>query len=181
MSANPASDMDTYIDALPSYRLREPVRPPVRYQTWNTPLLKPYNGFDGLERRRAAQLIYWLNDAGCLVKPSRCQICGSLHRVQFHSECYYLAMRPTAVCARCHRALHLRPWQWEAWRAIVEANSKTGKEWFVLAPRYGMDMAKHLRDQHGWEAARIERSPIQSLPVAISKVLPSNMMPHPKL
>jgi hypothetical protein len=75
----------------------------------------------------------------------------------------------------------MRPWQWQAWRKIVEGHAKTGQEWFVLVSRNGMDMAQHLRDQHGWEAARIERSPIQSLPDAISQVLPANLLHHPAL
>ena len=47
-------DLDGYIAALPVRVISAPRLPvPKRYQTWNFPLLKPYNGFDGTERRRA--------------------------------------------------------------------------------------------------------------------------------
>lgn len=181
MTIPPTLDIDAYIDTLPSLRLREPHRVPPRYQTWNYPLLKVYNGFDGTERRRGGQLIQWLEDAGCLVKPSHCEICGRRERIGFHSESYYHAVRPSALCRACHRALHLRPWQWDAWRRIVEAAAVTGREWFVVAPRYGIDIADHLRSRWGWCAADIERSPIFPLPDALAKLLPGNMLPHDQL
>lgn len=53
-------DCDAFIDALPSHRLREPRNPPTRYHVSQWPLLKPYNGFSGIERRRGGQLIRWL-------------------------------------------------------------------------------------------------------------------------
>lgn len=179
MNGSPAFDIDAYIDSLPSHRLREPSRVPSRYQTWNFPLLKPYNGFDGIERRRGGQLIQWLEDAGCLIKPSHCEICGRRERLGFHSESYYHAGRSSALCRACHKALHFRPWQFDAWRRIVDAVAITGREWFVLAPRYGIDIADHLRSLQGWGAADIERSPISPLPPTIVAMLPGNMLPHP--
>lgn len=168
-----ALDIDAYIDALPSHRLREPHRVPKRYKTWSSlPLLKPYNGFDGTERRRGGQLIQWLEDAGCLVKPAHCDICGRPERLGYHSETYYHATRSPALCRACHRALHMRPWQWQAWRKIVDAAAVTGREWFVLAPRYGIDIAEHLRKQYGWAAANIEKSPVAPVPEAIAALLP---------
>ncbi len=181
MTTSPALDIDAYIDALPSHRLREPVRVPTRYQTWNFPLLKAYNGFDGTERRRGGQLIQWLEDAGCLVKPSVCEICGRRERLSLHSESYYHAVRSSALCRNCHRALHMRPWQWDAWRRIVDAGAVTGREWFVSAPRYGIDIAGHLRRNQGWSAADIERSPISPLPHVIAMLLPGKMLGHPAL
>lgn len=172
-------DIDAFIDALPSHRLREPSRIPLFYRESRWPLLKPYNGFTGVERRRGGQLIAWLEDAGCLPRPSRCQICHSRERVGAHSECYFHVLRVVPICARCHRALHMRPWQWDAWRRIVDQAAVTGKEWFVLAPRYGIDIAGHLRERWGASVANIERSPITPLPTAIVAVLPGNMLPHP--
>lgn len=181
MSGSPSLDIGSYIDALPSHRLREPRRVPSRYQTSNFPLLKAYNGFDGTERRRGGQLIRWLEDAGCLIKPNQCEICGSRERLGFHSESYYHAARSSALCKSCHRALHLRPWQWEAWRRIVDAAAVTGQEWFVLAPRNGIEIADYIRGDLGWLAADIERSPISPLPDTITLLLPDNMLPHPHL
>jgi hypothetical protein len=178
----PALDIDAYIDALPSHRLREPQRVPQRYQTWSSyPLLKPYNGFDGVERRRGGQLLQWLEDAGCLVKPAHCEICRRRERLGFHSESYYHCVRSSALCRNCHRALHMRPWHWDAWRRMVDAAAVTGQEWFVLAPRYGIDIAEHLRNRWGWTAANIEMSPVAPLPEAIVAVLPCNLLHHERL
>lgn len=174
-------DIDAYIDALPSYRLREPRHAPSRYRTWNTPLLKTYNGFTGLERRRGGQLIRWLQDAGCLVTPTYCQICGSRDRVQWHSENYFSAIRAPALCSSCHRMVHLRPWRWNEWRRLVDSSAITGREWFALAPREGIDIAQHLRNRWGWDAARIDRSPITPLPETIAHLLPTNLLPHPSI
>lgn len=176
---SPAFDIDAYIASLPSYRLREPRIVPPLYQESRWPLLKPYNGFSGAERRRGGQLIGWLQAAGCLPRPTRCDICGSRERVGSHSETYAHVLRAPALCTGCHRALHLRPWQWEAWRRIVDRAAVTGREWFVLAPRYGIDIGQHLRDRWGATVMDIENSPVSPLPDAITALLPGNMFPHP--
>ena len=174
-------DIDGYIASLPSYRLREPRQVPPLYHESRWPLLKPYNGFTGIERRRGGQLIGWLQAAGCLPRPRHCQICGSRERVAFHSESYGHVLRPPALCAACHRALHMRPWRWDAWRGIVDAAAVTGQEWFAIAPRHGIDIAQHLRDCWGPSAMDIERSPIAPLPETIVALLPPNMLPHPDM
>ena len=123
----------------------------------------------------------WLLAAGCIAKPKHCDICGSRDRVNLHGENYYDVLRDPALCRACHRAIHLRPWQWDRWRRIVEASAVTGREWFMLAPRHGIDLAQHLRNKSGWSVADIERSPIAPLPDAITALLPSNMLKHPDL
>ena len=174
-------DIDAYIDALPSLRLREPRYAPPLYTEPRWPLLKPYNAFCGIERRRGGQLAGWLLAAGCIAKPKHCDICGSADKVGLHGESYYHVGRYPALCRRCHFALHLRTRQWDAWQRIVDAAAATGREWFVLAPRHGIDLSQHLRDRFGWQAANIERSPISPLPRVIEDLLPSNMLPHPCL
>jgi hypothetical protein len=175
-------DIDAYLAALPRRALLAP-RPnaPIRYRVWNYPLLKDYQGFTGTERRRASQLGYWLLAAGCLTLPERCEICASPGSTQMHGENYYDVPSDPALCRACHRAVHLRFWQWDAWRRIVDASAITGQEWFALMPRHSIDIAGHLRDTWGWCAADIERSPITPLPDAIAVMLPGNMLPHPVL
>jgi len=175
-------DIDAYIAALPRRVLTAP-RPnaPTRYQVWNYPLLKDYQGFTGTERRRAGQLGHWLLAAGCLTLPSTCDICGRPGPLGQHGENYYDVPSDPALCRACHRAIHLRFWQWDAWRQIVNASAVTGEEWFALTPRHSIDIAGHLRHRWGWRVVDIERSPIMSLPDAIAVVLPDNMLAHPRL
>lgn len=182
MRGEPTIDLDEYIAALPSRPLAPP-RPsaPTRYQAVSYALLKPYNGFSGVERRRGGQLGNWLRAAGCVTLPSSCDICGGPGPLGQHSETYYHVGRDPALCRRCHRALHLRSWQWDAWLRIVKAATRTGQEWFVLAPRYGLDLAGHLRARWGHQAADIERSPITPLPESIASLLPGNMLAYPDL
>ena len=181
MTSSPTLDIDAYIDALSSHRLREPRRVPPRYQESPWPILRAYNGFTGEERRRGGQLIGWLQTAGCLPRPSRCDICRSRERVAYHSETYYHVLRPAMLCNACHMTLHRRHFAWDAWRKIVDASTVTGREWWALAPRFGLDIAAHLRNRHGWQAADVARSPIAPLPDAIAGLLPGNMLAHPAL
>lgn len=176
-----ALDIDAYIDALPSHRLRQPLRVPLAYQESPWPLLRSYNGFTGEERRRGGQLIGWLQTAGCLPRPSRCDVCRSRERVNFHSESYYHVLRPASLCNACHMALHKRHFAWDAWRRLVDAHAVTGREWWAITPRHGLDIAEHLRARHGWAAADIEHSPIAPLPDAITALLPGNMLHHSRI
>lgn len=182
MTSQPTADIDEYLDALPVQPLFPP-RPdaPRRYQVSHWPLLKPYNGFTGEERRRGGQLAVWLLAAGCVALPAHCDICARRAPLSLHSESYYHVGRTTSLCRSCHKAIHLRPWQWDAWRKIVDEAAITGLEWFVLAPRYGLDIAEHLRSQWGWSVADIAASPMTPLPEFITARLPSNMLPHPEL
>lgn len=173
--------IDAYLDALPSHRLREPTNPPAQYQVPRWPLLKPYAGFSGVERRRGGQLAGWLQAAGCIARPTRCDICRSRDRVGYHSASYYHVGRYPALCRPCHFAAHRRFFEWDEWRRIVDAAAVTGREWFALAPRNRIDIAQHLRDRWGWRAADIERSPITPLPDLIVALLPNNMTAHPHL
>lgn len=182
MSNQPKIDIDEYLAALPVQRLSAP-RPdaPTRYGVTRYPLLKSYNGFSGEERRRGGYLALWLLAAGCVSLPERCDICARREPLQLHNETYYHVGRTPALCRPCHRAIHLRPWQWDAWRGLVDASATTGREWFALAPRYGLDIAQHLRNRWGWGVADIERSPMTPLPEFIASVLPGNMLGHPFL
>lgn len=176
-----AVDIDAYIDALPSYLLRDPLRVPLTYRESPWPLLRAYNGFTGEERRRGGQLIGWLQMAGSLPRPSRCDICRSREKVAFHSESYYHVLRPASLCNPCHMATHKRHFAWDAWRRIVDVHTVTGREWWALAPRHGLDIASHLRARHGWAAADVTRSPVAPLPDSVTALLPGNMLPHPHL
>lgn len=165
MTERPTADLDEYLAVLATRRLSAPRRvAPYHYQVSRWPLLKPFNGFTGIERRRGGQLAGWLLAAGCITIPDHCGICANPGPLGLHGECYYDVSRDPALCARCHCALHLRPYQWDAWRRTVDASAVTGGEWFALAPRHGLDLAQHLRDKFGWTVADVERSPMTPLP-----------------
>ena len=173
-------DLDEYLAALPTRELSPP-RPyaPRLYQVSRWPLLKSFNGFTGVERRRGGQLAGWLLATGCIAMPTRCDICGSRGPLSLHGENYYDATRDPALCRPCHRALHMRPYQWRVWRDIVDASATTGREWCALAPVHGLDLAQHLRQRFGRKVVDIERSPLSPLPEAIMSTLPNNMWKHP--
>jgi hypothetical protein len=182
MTGQPIGDLDEYLAALPTRQLSGPRhRPPKLYQVSRWPLLKSFNGFSGIERRRGGQLATWLLAAGCIAMPERCEICASLGSLGLHGEVYYDVTRDPVLCRSCHRALHFRPFQWDAWRRIVEAAAVTGREWFALAPRHGLDLADHLRKTFGPRVADIEQSPLLPLPDEIAVLLPGNMLHHPDL
>lgn len=182
MTGQAIGDLDKYLAALPTRLIGAPRRcPPELYKVSRWPLLKSFNGFSGIERRRGGQLAEWLLAAGCIAMPERCDICTSPGPLGLHGESYYDVSRDPALCRRCRRALHLRPYQWKAWEEIVNASAKTGREWFALARRQGLDLAQHLRDKLGWRAADIERSPLLPLPDKIVALLPRNMLQHPYL
>ena len=182
MTGDATVDRDEYLAALPTRQLSPP-RPdaPKLYQVSRWPLLQPFHGFSGVERRRGGQLAGWLLAAGCISMPTRCDICSSRGPLGLHGEVYYDVTRDPALCRPCHRALHLRPYQWQAWRNLVDGSATTGREWFALAPMHGLDLAQHLREKFGWDVADIERSPLSPLPAAINALLPGNMLQHPEL
>jgi hypothetical protein len=178
----PSFDYDDYLDGLPRHLLGPPQpNSPMRYQVSRFPLLKPFNGFTGIERRRGGQLATWLFAAGCIALPAKCDICSSQGPLMLHGENYYDVGSDPALCRPCHRSLHFRTFQWDAWRRLVDAASVTGREWFALAPRHGLDLAQHLRARFGLRVADIERSPLLPLTQAITLRLPCNMLPHPDL
>lgn len=182
MTGRTTFDIDEYLAALPVQQFSTPMsNAPSRYQVSRWPLLKSYNGFSGEERRRGGQLAVWLLAAGCVALPPKCDICVSSEPLGLHNEGYYHVGRTPALCRNCHKAIHLRQWQWGAWRKIVDASAITGREWFALAPRYGLDIARHLRSRWGLSVIDIERSPITPLPDDIVALLPGNMFPHPDL
>lgn len=181
MTGQSMVDRDEYLAALPTRRLSPARRnPPAHYQVSGWPLLKPFNGFSGIERRRGGQLAGWLLAARCIAMPAQCDICGNPGPLSLHGESYYDVSRDPALCRPCHRALHLRSFHWDAWRRLVDASATSGREWFALAPRNGLDLAQHLRSEFGWKVADIERSPLLTLPDAIAVLLPVNMWRHPR-
>lgn len=181
MSAGAPDEIAAFIDALPSYRLNTPHCAPRHYSQSRWPLLKAYNGFSGVERRRGGQLVGWLQSAGCMEVPRTCDICCSRDRVAFHSESYYHIGRAPGLCSRCHRAIHLRHIHWDAWQRIVDASALTGREWFALIPRQGFAVANYLRQHFGWQVVDIEASILTPLPDVIVTSLPADMLSHPML
>lgn len=182
MTVQPTPDLDEYIAALPVRPLSAPrADAPTRYQVSRWPLLKPYNGFCGIERRRGGQLAGWLLAAGCIAMPAACEICGSSGPLGLHGDNYYDVASDPALCRACHKAIHLRHWQWREWERIVDRAAATGREWFALLPRHHLDLAQHLRNRWGWHAADLESSPVRPLPDVIAVAMPGNMLVHPAL
>lgn len=178
----PQFDYDGYLDALPRHDLAPPrLDAPTRYQVSRFPLLKPYHGFSGVERRRGGQLAGWLLAAGCMTLASKCDICGCRGPLALHGCNYYDVASDLTLCRSCHKSIHMRFYRWDDWRRLVDASAVTGNEWFFRIPRHGLDIAQHLRDRWGWQAADLERSPVFPLPVGITMSLPGNMLPHPAL
>ncbi|MEO6389348.1 MAG: hypothetical protein ABIT16_02450 [Croceibacterium sp.] len=178
----PPFDYVAYLDALPRHVLGPP-RPnaPTRYPVTRYPLLKAYNGFSGIERRRGGHLAGWLLAAGCMTVEEHCDICGKRGRHALHGDVYYDVSRDPTLCRPCHRAIHMRFYRWSEWQTLVDASAVTGSEWFVMVPRHAIDIAQHLRDRWGWQAANLEQSPICPFPDVIAEALPGNMLPHPAL
>lgn len=182
MIAAPSSaDLDCFLDALPSYRLAAPRNPPARFPEWRWPLSKAYQGFSPVERVRGWQMSRWLQGAGSLPYPRRCDVCRGGDHVAFHSASYYHIGRAPALCRACHRAIHLCHARPQEWTGIVHANARIGSEWFVLLPAPSVDLAAHLRSRLGWSAADLVASPISPLPEAVADCLPFNMTQHPRL
>lgn len=123
----------------------------------------------------------WLQTAGCMSVPRSCDICSCRDRVAFHGESYYHIGRSPALCRHCHRAIHRRHVEWRAWRAIVEPAAITGDEWFVIAPRGGLDLAAHLRRKWTWKATDIRCPLLWHLPPKVAARLPTNLVTHPAL
>lgn len=178
----PQFDYDGYLDALPRQILGPPrLDAPTRYPVSRYPVLKPFNGFSGIERRRGGHLAGWLVTAGCMTLASKCDICESRGPLALHGDNYYDVASDPTLCRSCHKSIHMRFYRWDDWRRLVDASAVTGSEWFALIPRHGLDIAQHLRNRWGWRAADLERSPLCQLPDTIIASLPGNMLPHPAL
>ena len=178
MSDFAARDLDAYLDALPRRTLLPPRTPPIRFRTTNWPLLRPYNGFSGIERRRGGQLSSWLVDAGSMIVPDTCDVCGSKDRVNLHGESYYHVNRAPALCNVCHRAIHRRWFDDAAWHWLASHRGKSPHLWLDLLSRHPLDLAAHIRQTHGWAAANV-LADATLLTVASAIKWPNNLMPHP--
>lgn len=160
-------DLDAFLDALPRHEAHPPkqkwafaFKDPFKY-----PLNGPYNGFTGLERRRGGQIYTWACMMGILHKPKDCSICGGrFGGVNLHSEDYYNIFTAPALCRSCHKLIHQRFKNPRPWRMLVEGCSKTGREWFALAPLEPIDMAAVLRERHGDGAQDLINSPFYDWP-----------------
>lgn len=170
------------LSALPNHAVAKPrwAAPP-RFPTWRWPLPRSYNGFTGIERVRGWQVSRWLEACGALTRPTRCDICMGQDRPAFHSETYYHIARAPAICHRCHRALHRRQREWAFWQSLAARHAVTGREWWCLLRPEPVDLAAHLRETSGWQAADLFRSLLERAPKPITDLLPSNMLAHPMI
>ena len=128
----------------------------VRLRPWKWGTLPVYNGFTHIERVRGWQAIWWMIDSGRLEKPTVCSISGTLDRVSMHSENYYEAA-PYGINQNLHMALHQRFKKPDNWRRIVDQHDMTGEEWFAKLSLEPVDLASHLRQEHGEGIADVFR------------------------
>lgn len=121
--------------------------PPNKY-----PFNQPYNGFEGLERRRLALFLRWCQLAGILSWPKSCDICASPKNVSFHSENYYNVLQAIPLCKLCHKILHMRFRSQNAWLDLSERYAD-GTRWHeCVTTEQRIDIAIYLRNVHGQDA-----------------------------
>ena len=173
--------LDRFINALPQHQLSEPRRAPTFFPEWRWPLSKSVHGVSPSERVRGWQVSRWLQAAGSLPYPRRCDVCGSTDHVALHSASYYHIGRAPGLCHVCHRAIHRRDSAPEAWQQISERFAVTGLEWFTIIPPPETDIAAHLRTEREWQAADLLASLATALPSSNNRELPTNLMRHPQL
>lgn len=141
----PAFDPERLLQALPfrpvvtGANLLEGYRPP----TWKGALLKPYNGFSGLQRVRAWELGSWLRSRKKLFLGDACDLCGHDRRLGGHSENYADVERALTLCSGCHLTIHLRFRQPRRWLNLLERVS-TVPDWVALLPASPFDLAGYL-------------------------------------
>jgi hypothetical protein len=94
-----------------------------------------YNGWSPQERMATLPAQREAIRSGTLKKPSTCSICGvtpstrSDNPVWLHDENYAEPLLAYHVCRACHRALHDRFEQPDAWLALVRTHGDGGR-WF---------------------------------------------------
>src|SRR6185437_7567205 len=113
--------------------------------------MKDYNGFSGKQRNRAQA---WLNkqwNTGRLPRPSICVACGQNEgTIEAHAEDYSEPFRAGVtdqfhLCSTCHRQVHARCRNPEAWREYRE-NVEAGGRKKIYASKMGLKG----RDQFDW-------------------------------
>lgn len=111
--------------------------------TWRGALLKPYNGFSGLQRLRTWELGSWLRRRGKLFLGKACDFCGHDQRLGGHSENYADVERALTLCSGCHLTIHLRFKQPVRWRRALE-RLPTVPTWATALPSEPFDLSGWL-------------------------------------
>lgn len=135
----------------PGTGLLEGYQPP----TWRGPLLKPYNGFSGLQRVRTWELGSWLRRRKKLFLGNACDLCGHDRRLGGHSENYADVERALTLCSGCHLTIHLRFKQPVRWRKALDRLS-TVPDWATALPSEPFDLAGWLA-LRGWPTDPLKR------------------------
>lgn len=144
----------------------------VKIPKWQYKLLRPYNGFTGIERIRGWQLTRWAINVGILRQPSICSISGEVgdyNVIQYHNENYYDPLAPRQIHKMLHRTLHQRFRNPDKWQMVVDryiANSED--PWFAELPEQEPDLASALRRQ-GLDTERMVDIFVKNLPVGCPK------------
>ncbi|MBD9627550.1 hypothetical protein IB279_31835 [Ensifer sp. ENS06] len=96
----------------------------------------------------------WRIDNGWAARGATCCISGDTKMPRLHSENYY-SWSPYPINHSIHIALHQRFSKPDQWRRIVDRYAVTGEEWFARLSVVPIDLAAHLRAEHGSEVADI--------------------------
>lgn len=134
---------------------------------WQYKLLRPYNGFSGIERIRCWQLARWAINVGILRSPHQCSISGAVgdgRVIQYHSENYYDPFGAKMIHSSLHKTLHQRfknPAKWEMVKNRYRDSSSD--KWFLDIPDQEPDYAKELQ-KHGVNSDYMVLKFIEELP-----------------
>jgi hypothetical protein len=98
-----------------------------------------YNGWSPEERRATLPVQKAAIADGRLSRPTTCSICGcagnrdrrAQDAVWLHDENYAAPLAAYPICRRCHRTLHERFDEPNAWTALVQVHARGGA-WFEL-------------------------------------------------
>lgn len=118
-----------------------------QWPQWSYAVPKPYNGASGPQRIAGWQRVWLACHMGLIPFPKLCSICGSPRNVQYHNEDYFRPLQAKPVCAGCHRVLHMRFRNPDAWLALVARYGQTGK-WFSNLTMERTEVAKMTTGHH---------------------------------
>lgn len=112
--------------------------------------MQTYNGYSGLQRRRAQVWLYRRWKSGVLIRPIRCVACGQDRGIiDRHAEDYsepFAAGKTDEfhLCFTCHMMVHCRfrcPEDWRYYKTVIESGGRYAP---VFTRNIGGFRAKHI-------------------------------------
>lgn len=108
------------------------------------PLLRPYNGATGQERRDNGNRYIIGRELGLIPWGKFCSICCSTRFVGAHNENYFRPCSAMPICRSCHRLIHRRFYDPSPWLARAHEHAYEGA-WFTI-----ISLTELSRDQSLW-------------------------------